>query len=411
MKNVPKLRFKEFSDEWEEKKLGELGKSIIGLTYSPDDITTKDEGILVLRSSNIRNGKLVFDDNVFINMDITRDIMVKENDILICSRNGSKALIGKSALIRKLDNKVTFGAFMTIFRSDYGKFIYQMINTRKFFKQIDMNLGSTINQITSQNLNNFKFNIPSLQEQQKIANFLTNIDKIIEKQDEKVENLEKYKKGMMQKIFSQEVRFKKDDGGEYPEWEERKLGKLGETYTGLSGKTKDNFGFGKAKYITYMNVFKNIKIDIDMVDSVDVAINETQNRVLSGDILFTTSSETPEEVGMASICLFDCKDLYLNSFCFGFRLKNIESVYGEFLVYLLRSQKIRKKITILAQGSTRYNLSKNELMKMNVNIPCLEEQQKIANFLSYIDTIIEKEKQKLEYLREWKKGLLQQMFV
>ena len=132
---------------------------------------------------------------------------------------------------------------------------------------------------------------------------------------------------------------------------------------------------------------------------------------LRGDILFTTSSETPQEVGMASVCDIDIEDLYLNSFCFGFRLNDLDKVNYSFIVYLLRSPKVRRKISILAQGSTRYNLSKTELMKMKTSIPCLEEQTKIANFLSNIDSIIEEEKNKLEDLRQWKKGLLQQMFV
>ena len=253
--------------------------------------------------------------------------------------------------------------------------------------------------------------VPSLQEQEKIANFLSKVDSIIEKQEKKVEYWNSYKKGMMQKIFSQKIRFKDENGRDYPEWEEEKLGGIGQTYTGLSGKTKDDFGFGNGKYITYVNIFKNTKVDINMFDLVDIKKDEKQNKVLKGDILFTASSETPNEVGMASVCDNNIENLYLNSFCFGFRLNSKKDIDYIFIGYLLRSPSLRKKISILAQGSTRYNLSKSEFMKIKIQIPCLEEQRKIVNFLSNIDNIIEKENKKLEELKQWKKGLLQQMFV
>ncbi len=250
--------------------------------------------------------------------------------------------------------------------------------------------------------------VPIINEQTKIANFFSLIDEKIEKQDQKVEGLEEMKKGLMQRIFNQDIRFKDDEGGEFPEWEEKKLGEIGTTYSGLSGKTKDDFGNGNQRFITYMNVFSNIIAQPTGVELVNLKENEKQNAVKSGDILFTTSSETPEEVGMASLCQFG--KVYLNSFCFGFRPTTNE-FNSIFLAYLLRSENIRRKISILAQGSTRFNLSKNQLMKMRVPIPSISEQTKIANFLSTFDRKIEKEKEKLEYLKEMKKGLMQKMFV
>ena len=195
----------------------------------------------------------------------------------------------------------------------------------------------------------------------------------------------------------------------YNEWQEKKLGDLGKTYTGLSGKTKTDFGFGDSHFITYMNVFKNNIAKFEMTEKVKISNNEKQNKVNYGDIFFTTSSEVPQEVGMTSIWLFKTNNVYLNSFCFGFRI-TINNVLPIFLARYLRSENIRKKITILAQGSTRFNLSKKEVMKLSINFPEINEQQKIGDFFSKLDRQIELEEQKLSFLEEQKKGYMQKIF-
>lgn len=195
----------------------------------------------------------------------------------------------------------------------------------------------------------------------------------------------------------------------YNEWQEKKLGDIGKTYTGLSGKTKNDFGFGDSHFITYMNVFKNNIAKFEMTEKVKISNNEKQNKVNYGDIFFTTSSEVPQEVGMTSIWLFKTNNVYLNSFCFGFRI-TINNVLPIFLARYLRSENIRKKITILAQGSTRFNLSKKEVMKLSINFPEINEQQKIGDFFSKLDRQIELEEQKLEKLEEQKKGYMQKLF-
>lgn len=195
----------------------------------------------------------------------------------------------------------------------------------------------------------------------------------------------------------------------YNEWQEKKLGDLGKTYTGLSGKTKNDFGFGDSHFITYMNVFKNNIAKFEMTEKVKISNNEKQNKVNYGDIFFTTSSEVPQEVGMTSIWLFKTNNVYLNSFCFGFRI-TINNVLPIFLARYLRSENIRKKITILAQGSTRFNLSKKEVMKLSINFPEINEQQKIGDFFSKLDRQIELEEKKLELLEQQKRGYMQKIF-
>ena len=190
------------------------------------------------------------------------------------------------------------------------------------------------------------------------------------------------------------------------DWEQRKLGSIGSTYTGLSGKTKEDFGHGEAQYITYLNVFQNTISDITMTDKVE--IDTTQNEVKYGDVLFTTSSETPEEVGMSSVWLGDTPNIYLNSFCFRFRPN--QNINPYFLGYSLRAPYMRDKIKILAQGISRYNISKNKVMELEISLPNYEEQKLLGTFLQRIDLIITLHQRKLEHLNLKKKALLQKLF-
>ena len=189
-------------------------------------------------------------------------------------------------------------------------------------------------------------------------------------------------------------------------WEQRKLGSIGSTYTGLSGKTKEDFGHGEAQYITYLNVFQNTISNITMTDKVE--IDPTQNEVKYGDVLFTTSSETPEEVGMSSVWMGDSPNTYLNSFCFGFRPN--QKIDSYFLGFSLRAPYMRDKIKILAQGISRYNISKNKVMELEISLPNNEEQKLLGTFLQRIDLIITLHQRKLDNLKLKKKALLQKLF-
>jgi len=167
-------------------------------------------------------------------------------------------------------------------------------------------------------------------------------------------------------------------------WEQRKLGEIGTTYSGLSGKTKDDFGHGQASFITYMNVYSNPVSRCDMVEPIE--IDNRQNEVEIGDVFFTTSSETPEEVGMTSVLTEKKGIIYLNSFCFGFR--PFEKIDKYYLAYMLRSKNTREKIILLAQGISRYNISKNKVMEIPVEVPSFDEQILIGKKFQLIDHLI-----------------------
>ena len=227
---------------------------------------------------------------------------------------------------------------------------------------------------------------------------------------EKKRLLEDFKKGCMQQLFSQEIRFKDEDGKDFPDWEEKRLGEIGKTFGGLTGKSADDFGTG-SRFVTYLQVFKASKIYPEQCGFVKLSAGERQNKIERGDIIFTTSSETPKEVGFASVVTVDMPNTYLNSFCFALRPDNTEELIPEFSRYLFRSAGYRTKVIPLAQGSTRYNLSKTSFLKIKLHIPHPIEQRKIADFLSALDRKIELVTAEFENAKTFKKGILQQMFV
>ena len=207
---------------------------------------------------------------------------------------------------------------------------------------------------------------------------------------------------MTKKSDAPAIRFK----GFSDAWEQRKLGDIGETYTGLSGKTKADFGHGQARFVTYMNVFSNPISNPEMTEPIE--IDPKQNEVEVGDVFFTTSSETPEEVGMSSVLLEKRGKTYLNSFCFGFRPSEIIDSY--YLAYMLRSESARDKIILLAQGISRYNISKNKVMEIAVSLPSLDEQKLIGQYFRQLDNLITLHQRKFEKLTNVKKSMLEKMF-
>ena len=198
------------------------------------------------------------------------------------------------------------------------------------------------------------------------------------------------------------------------EWAKTTLGKIGNTFNGLTGKSGADFGQG-SPYITYKSIFDSSRIDLSRVEFVTITDQErqkeTQNKVQFGDIFFTTSSETPEEVGMTSVLLDDIEDCYLNSFCFGYRLFAKDKTLPEYMRFYLRNQAIRKKLFVLAQGSTRFNISKGEVMNVSVSLPEIDEQKKIAKLLSLLEKRIDTQIKIIEDLKILKSAISKQIFV
>mgnify|MGYP003624706469 CR=1 FL=1 len=201
-----KRRFPEFTKKWNEVRLGEIGEVISGLTYSPSDV--RKEGLLVLRSSNIKNRLLKLEDKVYVRSDIENYNKVLKNDILICVRNGSKPLIGKNIIISSEMENQAFGAFMSVFRSEINEFLFHLFDTDVYRREIHKNLGATINSINTGNLKKFKFNIPSIEESKKLTEFFNSLDNEINFLIKGMNEFKCQKQGLMQQLLTGKIRVK-----------------------------------------------------------------------------------------------------------------------------------------------------------------------------------------------------------
>ena len=401
--HIPQLRFPEFSGEWEDGKLGNYGNLINGLTYSPDNIV--DDGLLVLRSSNVQNGQIYLNDNVYVNLDVDDAALTREDDILICVRNGSKRLIGKSTIINKNLPKSTHGAFMTVFRGESNKFISHWFHSSIYYKEVHKNLGATINSINGSNLKKFKTIFPLKPEQQKIAAFLTAVDTKIEQLSKKQELLGEYKKGLMQQIFSQVIRFKADDGCDFPDWEEKKLGGIGSFYRGHtynSTNVKNN-----GLLVLRSSNIKNDKLVLDKDLQFVDKICSDKISLRTDDIVICMANGSKHLVGKSGVYYGDYDNkLTVGAFCSIFRTDNKLSKY------ILQTVQYKRYLHILLAGTNINNLKNSELAELKFNLPVsINEQTKIANFLSSIDSKIEQVSKQLVESKQFKKALLQQMFV
>ena len=384
---IPAIRFNGFTDTWEQRKLGDVVKNI-GTGNSKFQIQEKssDASYAILGSTSV----IGYDNNFDF-----------EGNFVLTARVGANAgtLYQHSGKVKISDNTVYI-------QSDNLSFLYNLLN-RFDLKKLSFGTGQPL--VKSSELKKLALNFPNKEEQEKIGNFFNQLDYTIALHQRELDNLKITKQVFMKKMFPKEgekvpeVRFP----GFMADWDYRKLGDVGETYTGLSGKSKDDFGHGRGKYVTYMNVFSNSIANPSLVELVE--IDTKQNEVNPGDIFFTTSSETPEEVGMSSVWLENSDNTYLNNFCFGYR--PIEKFDNYYLAYMLRSSVVRKKITFLAQGISRYNISKNKVMDIAVPIPVIEEQTKIGEFFKQLDDIINLQQQELEKLKQTKQAFLQKMFI
>ncbi|MBH4723836.1 restriction endonuclease subunit S, partial [Staphylococcus aureus] len=348
-KNVPELRFPGFEGEWEEKKLGEIFQIISGSTPLKSNKKFYENGnINWVKTTDLNNSKVTHSKEKITEyaMNSLKLKLVPKNSVLIAMYGGFNQ-IGRTGLL-KIDATINQAISALLMNHETNpEFIQAYLNYQvKGWKRYAASSRKDPN-ITKKDIEQFKVPYVSINEQQKIGEFFSKLDRQIELEEQKLELLQQQKKGYMQKIFSQELRFKDENGEDYPEWEEKQLGELGVTYAGLSGKAKEDFGFGKDVYVSYVNVFKNNIATLEMVENVSIKPGEKQNNVKFGDILFTTSSEVPHEVGMSSVWLYEKDNVYLNSFCFGFRT-TVSFINPIFLARYLRSFEMRKLITILA---------------------------------------------------------------
>lgn len=402
MKNdkKPQVRFKGFNDDWEQRKVGEF------LTESRE---SGHKGDVAHKMTVKLWGKGVYEKNETGSANtqyFTRhagQFIYSKLDFLNCAFG----VVPEE--LDSLETTADVPAFDCDGVNPYFMF-YTAIQPIFYEKNGMIADGSRkAKRIHANTFLEMPFFVPSLTEQNKIVNLLSELDHLITLHQRKCDKLQKIKKSMLEKMFPQngmkkpEIRFK----GFNDDWEQRKLGEMGSTFTGLSGKTKEDFGHGDAKFITYMNVFSNPIANLDMTEYVE--IDSKQNCVKAGDVFFTTSSETPEEVGMSCVMSENADNIYLNSFCFGYR-PTVEFDLN-YLAYVLRAESFRKNMTFLAQGISRYNISKNKVMEIKISVPSLDEQNLVGAYFSDLDHLITLHQRKLEKLKYIKKSMLENMFV
>ena len=380
----PRLRFKGFTETWEQREFGKVVNRLTEMACISELPRVEYEDII----SGIG----------LLNKDITKKqsnksgLLFSQGDILY----GKLRPYLKNWLIPSFSG-IAVGDFWVLKpeNSDSG-FIYRLIQTKQFDNVANQSTGTKMPRADWKLVSNTMFYVPILiTEQVIIGRCFSVLDKLItlHQREENALFFNKISINLFLKVAFA--------------WEQRELGKIGSTYTGLSGKSKVDFGHGKGKFITYMNVFTNPIANLGTVEPIE--IDDKQNTVLVGDVFFTTSSETPEEVGMSCVLTENSPNTYLNSFCFGYR--PIVKFDNYYLAYMLRSVSFRGKITFLAQGISRYNISKNKVMEIEIPIPDFHEQQKIGAYFRNIDNLITLHQRQLERLKNIKSALLEKMFV
>ena len=400
--NVPPLRFPEFSGEWKMCTIGELTTKVgSGVTPRGGEAVYKTEGHPFVRSQNVGLGNLLLDDIAFIDEEThlrQKNTELQFNDVLL---NITGASIGRSALVDKQIVGGNVNQHVCIIRTKENlvpSFICSFLLSNYGQRQIDsFQAGGNRQGLNFEQIKSIKITIPSKDEQIKIAKLLRAIDERIATQNKIIEKLQSLIKGLNDHIL------KNIEGDQVC------FADLGEAYGGLSGKSGDDFGCGDP-FITYMNVYQNTYISENDYELVQIVPDEKQNSVQYGDALFTLSSETPEEVGMGAVYLGKSQKLYLNSFCFGVHFHG-NRVLPQYIAHFISSTSFRKAIYPLAQGSTRFNLQKQDFMRMKFVLPSLEEQECIATALDALHNHLTNEKLLTEQYLLLKQYLLQQMFI
>ncbi len=405
---VPITRFSNYTDEWQLKSINQVTTKVSNAVNIENHLEYREIGIRshgkgIFHKPPI-TGRELGNKRVFwvVNHALILNIVFAWEQAVAKTTDEEIGMIASHRFPMYLpsDNQVNIDFLLWFFLRKEGKYLLELASPG----------GAGRNKTLGQSaFGKLLITIPSVTEQQKIATFLTLVHSWIVNLKSQEHSLKSYKKSVMQKIFSQITRFKDDDGKYYPEWRKQKIGDLGNIFNGLTGKSAIDFGLGEP-FITYKQIFDHAEIDSNF-GLVNIGVMEKQNRAQFGDVFFTSSSETPDEVGFASVLLNKNTTPYLNSFSFGFRANSLKELDPGFAKHLFRSPGYRREVIKLAQGSTRYNISKVGFAKIPVFLPTLLEQQKIANFLNIIDKNIESKQNQIKNADIWKKGLMQRMFV
>lgn len=404
---APKLRFKaddgsDFSG-WEEKTLGEL---CAPLTYGMNAAATKFDGenrYIRITDIDDETHALLPNDIVSPSGELDDKYLVKKGDILL-ARTGAST--GKSFLYHPKDGKLFYAGFLIkahVLPSSDDYFIYSQTLTDRYWKWVKTaSMRSGQPGINANEYASYSFAVPSLPEQRKIADFLSAVDAVIAAQQAEVDAWEQRKKGVMQKLFSQEVRFKADDGSDFPDWEEKTLGEITGLFVGKSFTSELN---KNGRYVV---------MDMGSVSSdgsiIDAKLTDLDRDILRRGDLIMPKDDIGGGLIIGKTAYIPCDDKYV---CGDhvYRLRFDSEIDGLFMHYEINSSGPQRRLGRKVTGSAQLGLNSKSVSSETVSVPSLPEQRKIADCLSSMDEVIQKSKDELAKWRDLKKGLLQQMFV
>lgn len=398
--------------DWEVKRLGELLEFKNGYNT---DASNFGKGVPFASVLDALSDRPATSKSILGRVVATRkaedEFSLTYGDLIFTRSSETLEDVGRSNVYVDRCQGAIFGGFVIrgrpIFKFDSVFLNYLLKDGAHRIRVYSQGAGAQHYNIGQTGLGRVTVTLPPLPEQRKIAAALSDVDEMIAALERLIEKKRKIKTGAMQRLLTGKTRLPGFKGA----WVEKRLGEVGETYNGIGGKTKDDFGKGPARYITFLNVLTNPVLDETLFEPVNVLPADGQNRAKKGDLFFNTSSETPEEVGICSMLATDQAELYLNSFCFGFRLFD-DNVSPLFLSYYFRSADGRLLMTTLAQGSTRYNLSKESFKEACIVIPpSLAEQKAIAKVLGDMDEEIAALEAELAKTRQLKQGMMQELLT
>lgn len=391
--------FENIPENWQIVNLEKLGKCINGLTYSPDDI--RETGSLVLRSSNVQNDFITYEDNVYVREDL-RFNPTQKGDVLICVRNGSRNLIGKTARITERSANNAFGAFMTIYRSTENDFLNYFFKSSFFFREVHRNLGATINSINNTDLLKFKVPLPSEKERVAIANCLSTWDVAIEKQTKLIAAKEQRKKALMQQLLSGKKRLP----GFTEDWKEVRLCDICDLIHGYQFRdhdfSKEQTNYAVVKINNIQNgYFRNTELSF-ITEKRFLELKRFQ--LFEDDILMSLTGNIGRVVLLPK---FD--NVLIQNYRVGkFVEKN--GVLKKYLKNILSSEQLFNQFNNLSNQSAQANFGKQDMDKLKISIPRnISEQNAVADILENSAAEIELEKKKLLILKRQKKGMMQNL--
>jgi len=366
--NAPEIRLEGFTDPWEQRKLGELLLFQNGFNGSSESFGS---GIPLISVMDVLDDKFITHETVRgkarLNCEEASRYCVEYGDVLFQRSSENQEDAGTSNVYLDQHVSSAFGGFVIRGKKvgEYNPiFIKYLLGSPFIREQITHRAqGAQHINVSQDTLADVVLLMPSMREQEAVGLVFLHLDNLITLHQRKCQYRGLYG---------------------YLSWEQRKLGDMGTTYGGLTGKSKEDFGHGAAWFVPYTNVFDNPVGDSTRLERVE--IDPSQNVVRRGDALFTVSSETPEEVGMSSVWPSDLDDLYLNSFCFGYRQDG--SFDPSYLAYMLRADSFRNQIEMLAQGISRFNISKGKVMEIEVPVPNKREQARIGRLFVDLDSLI-----------------------